>query len=105
MKKFVKKAFFGVPNGTIAWFIVKATRGINSADREWYIDEKDRAEVVATMAEFGEDIWNLRIGNCGWAKAPEANFVRFACSQSTYADLCEKINEKKIVIHHDNYGY
>lgn len=105
MKKFIKKALFGALNAFMAWFIVREYKGYTSRHREWYVREADIPEIAVTMAEFGEDIWNLRMGCCGWAKEPDAHFVRFACSTGTYAELCTKINEKGITIYHDNFGY
>lgn len=105
MKKFIKKALFGALNAFVAYSIVRVYKGCTSADRNWYVREADIPEIAVTMAEFGEDIWNLRMGCCGWSKEPDACFVRFACSTGTYATLCEKINKKGITIHHDNFGY
>ena len=105
MKKFVKKALFGALNAFMAWFIVREHKEYTSRHREWYVRQADIPEIAATIALFGEDIWAIRMGNCGWGKEPDACFVRFACSTGTYAQLCEKINEKGIVIHADNFGY
>jgi hypothetical protein len=57
------------------------------------------------MEATSNGITNFRIGNCGWAKAPNCYFVAFYATRDQYVKTMENLNDKHVKILPESTGY
>ena len=79
---------------------------------ELLVDEKD---VIKTLDAINDVVWNsrlafikgidLRVGRCGWKKAPSCWFIRINVTDKTWAKILEQIAKLEIELLPETTGY
>ena len=70
---------------------------------EVLVEKENVNDVVMEATSNG--ITNFRIGNCGWAKAPNCYFVAFYATRDQYIKTMENLNDKHVKILPESTGY
>lgn len=59
--------------------------------RELLVNGEELRKAMAVLTAC--DYQSAKVGNCGWAKAPNVYFLFFDATNKVYNDICMKMNK------------
>lgn len=69
--------------------------------REMFIDKSELVTVLEVLNKHEityADLANLKMGNCGWAKAPNCWFIMFSANDRTWYQILKEFKVKNITL-------
>lgn len=76
--------------------------------RRILIDKKDMVTVLEILCKYDscwQDMANMKVGRCGWAKAPDCWFVHVNVTDKKWASILREFNNKKVTLLPETVGY
>ena len=76
--------------------------------REILIDKKDMVTVLEILCKYDscwQDLANLKVGHCGWAKAPDCWFVHVSVTEHKWFFILKEMKNKNVTLLTDLVRY